>query len=107
MTAVLMQISLLDLVFSFDLVITAVGMVDENQLWVMVAAVVVSIGMMLIAEGAGTHINKGYIYFAMAFALIVEVLNIRMCNAKRKREAATHWGAWWDGGCCCGRSAIV
>lgn len=90
MTAVLMQISLLDLVFSFDLVITAVGMVDENQLWVMVAAVVVSIGMMLIAEGAGTHINKGYIYFAMAFALIVEVLNIRMCNAKRKREAATH-----------------
>ena len=41
MTAVLMQISLLDLVFSFDLVITAVGMVDENQLWVMVAAVVV------------------------------------------------------------------
>lgn len=121
MATVLMQICLLDLIFSLDSVITAVGMVDEDQLWVMVTAVVLSIGVMvlfaskvgefvnrhpsvkmlalsfliligvmLIAEGAGTHINKGYIYFAMAFALIVEVLNIRMRIAKQKRQVAAH-----------------
>ncbi|MFI7633864.1 TerC family protein [Nonomuraea sp. NPDC049400] len=106
-TSVILQIMVLDIVFSLDSVITAVGMVD--QLGVMIAAVVVSvlvmlfasgpisrfvdrhpsikmlalsflvlIGVVLIAEGLGQHIPKGYIYFAMAFSLVVELLNIRM-----------------------------
>ncbi|MDP9864382.1 MULTISPECIES: TerC family protein [Streptosporangium] len=106
-TAVILQIMVLDIVFSLDSVITAVGMVDE--LGVMVAAVIVSvvvmlfasgpisrfvdkhpsikmlalsflvlIGVVLIAEGFEQHISKGYIYFAMAFSLVVELLNIRM-----------------------------
>jgi predicted tellurium resistance membrane protein TerC len=104
---VIIQIMLLDIVFSLDSVITAIGMVDN--VWIMIAAVVVSIiGMMLfagkigafvqrhptikmlalsfllligttlIAEGLEFHIPKGYIYFAMAFAVFVEVLNIRL-----------------------------
>ena len=102
---VLIQIALLDVVFSLDSVITAVGMVDE--IWVMVTAIVIAvtvmlifaepvarfvenhptlkmlalsflilIGVMLVAEGVGAHMDKGYIYFAMFFALLVEVLNI-------------------------------
>jgi len=105
-TSVLIQIMLLDIVFSLDSVITAVGMVDE--IGVMIAAVVVAIGFMmafsgsisgfvsrhptikmlalsfliligvaLIAEGLDQHIPKGYIYFAMAFSVGVELLNIR------------------------------
>ncbi|MEV7966694.1 TerC family protein [Sphaerisporangium sp. NPDC088356] len=108
--AVIVQIMLLDVVFSLDSVITAVGMVDE--LGVMIAAVIVAvivmlfaagpisgfvekypsikmlalaflvlIGVVLIAEGLEQHISKGYIYFAMAFSLGVELLNIR---ARRK-----------------------
>jgi predicted tellurium resistance membrane protein TerC len=104
---VLIQIMLLDIVFSLDSVITAVGMVDE--LGVMVAAVVVAVGFMmffarpisrfvsqhptikmlalsfllmigvaLIAEGLDQHIPKGYIYFAMAFSVGVELLNLRV-----------------------------
>lgn len=104
---VLVQILLLDIVFSLDSVITAIGMV--NQIPIMVAAIVVSTGIMilashkiahfvdlhptlkmlalsflvligvaLIAEGFDTHIPKGYIYFAMAYALAVECLNIRL-----------------------------
>ena len=111
-TAVLIQIMLLDIVFSLDSVITAVGMVDE--IGVMVAAVVVAIGFMmafsgaisgfvsrhptikmlalsfliligvaLIAEGLDQHIPKGYIYFAMAFSVGVELLNLRV----RRRRA--------------------
>ncbi|MBE1588644.1 TerC family protein [Nonomuraea angiospora] len=111
--AVIVQIMVLDIVFSLDSVITAVGMVDE--LGVMIAAVVVAvlvmlfasgpisrfvdrhpsikmlalaflvlIGVVLIAEGFGQHIPKGYIYFAMAFSLVVELLNIR---ARGKRTA--------------------
>ena len=111
---VLMQIALLDVVFSLDSVITAVGIVSE--LWVIVVAMVVSmlvmlaaagpissfiekhptlkilalsflilIGIMLVAEGFGAHFNKGYIYFAMAFSLIVEMLNIRL-RSKRKAK---------------------
>ena len=110
--AVLVQIMLVDMVFSLDSIITAVGMVD--QLEVMIAAVVVSVGLMmvfagaigrfvsdhptikmlalsflvvvgvvLIAEGFDHHVPKGYVYFAMAFSIIVEMLNIRM----RKRSA--------------------
>jgi predicted tellurium resistance membrane protein TerC len=104
---VLAQILALDIVFSLDSVITAVGM--ASQLWVMVTAMVIAVGVMLIfagsigdfverhptvkilalsfllligvmlvAEGLGQHINKGYIYFAMAFALLVELLNMRL-----------------------------
>lgn len=102
---VLLQIALLDIVFSLDSVITAVGMVKE--IWVMVVAIILAvavmlifaepvsrfverhptvkmlalsflilIGVMLIAEGVGAHMDKGYIYFAMFFALIVEFMNI-------------------------------
>jgi predicted tellurium resistance membrane protein TerC len=106
-TGVLIQIMLLDVVFSLDSVITAVGMVDEIA--VMIAAIVIAIGFMmafsgpisgfvsrhptikmlalsfliligvaLIAEGLGQHIPKGYIYFAMAFSVGVELLNLRV-----------------------------
>jgi len=105
--AVIFQIMLLDIVFSLDSVITAVGMADS--LPVMVIAVVVAVGIMmvssgaisefvqrhptvkvlalsfllligmsLVAEGLGQHIPKGYIYFAMAFSVFVEVVNIRV-----------------------------
>ena len=106
MTSVILQIMVIDLVFSLDSIITAVGMVDEVA--IMIAAVVVSVGLMmlfakgigefvsnhptikmlalaflvvvgvvLMAEGLGHHVPKGYIYFAMAFSLGVELLNIR------------------------------
>lgn len=109
-TAVIVQILLLDVVFSLDSVITAVGMV--NQIGIMVAAVVVAvivmigfagaigrfverhptvkmlalsflllIGMTLMAEGFDQHISKGYIYSAMAFSVFVEVLNLRAKKA--------------------------
>ncbi|NML13934.1 TerC family protein [Azohydromonas caseinilytica] len=105
--AVILQIMVIDLVFSLDSIITAVGMVDEVA--VMIAAVIASVGMMmvfagpigrfvsdhptikmlalsflvavgvvLLAEGFGHHVPKGYIYFAMAFSLVVEMLNIRL-----------------------------
>jgi predicted tellurium resistance membrane protein TerC len=106
MTSVILQIMVIDLVFSLDSIITAVGMVDEVA--IMIAAVIASVGLMmafasgigrfvsnhpsikmlaltflvvvgvvLMAEGLGHHIPKGYIYFAMAFSVIVEMLNIR------------------------------
>ena len=105
--SVIVQIMLLDVVFSLDSVITAVGMVDE--LWVMVTAVVIAIaimmasaetignfvqrhptvkmlalsfllliGMSLILEGFEHHIPKGYIYFAMGFSVFVEMINMRL-----------------------------
>ncbi|MDZ4675381.1 MAG: TerC family protein, partial [Gemmatimonadota bacterium] len=105
--AVIVQILLLDIVFSLDSVITAVGMVDDIR--VMVAAVIIAVGFMilfarpistyvdrhptikmlalsfllligftLVAEGLDQHIPKGYIYFAMAFSVGVEMLNVRM-----------------------------
>ncbi len=108
------QILLLDIVFSLDSVITAVGMV--SQISIMVVAMVISmiimlvsagsisgfverhptikilalsflllIGVMLVGESFGAHISKGYIYFAMAFSLLVEVLNMRY----RKKNAVT------------------
>ncbi|WP_419840620.1 TerC family protein [Candidatus Poriferisodalis sp.] len=112
---VIVQILLLDLVFSLDSVITAVGMAD--RVGVMIAAVVIAVGVMLwssgpvmrfvgkhptvkmlalsfllligmslVAEGADFHIPKGYIYFAMGFAVLVEALNLRM---KRNRQSKT------------------
>ena len=116
--AIIVQIMLLDIVFSLDSVITAVGMARE--LAVMIAAVVVAVGVMLIfaravgefvehhptikilalsfllligvmlvADGLGQHIAKGYIYFAMAFSLLVEMLNLRM----HKKAAAAAPGS--------------
>ena len=111
--SVLIQIMILDIVFSLDSVITAVGMVD--QLGVMIAAVIVAvafmmlfakpvsnfvsrhptvkilalsfllmIGIALIAEGLDQHIPKGYIYFAMAFSVGVEMLNLRVRKVQEK-----------------------
>jgi predicted tellurium resistance membrane protein TerC len=111
--AVVIQIGLLDVVFSLDSVITAVGMAQHLE--IMIAAVVISIGVMLlfagaigafverhptmkmlalafllligimlVAEATGRHIERGYVYFAMAFSLGVELLNMR---ARRAREA--------------------
>jgi predicted tellurium resistance membrane protein TerC len=105
--AILVQIMLLDIVFSLDSVITAVGMAKDVR--IMIAAVVIAIvvmlvfagrisdfierhptmkmlalsfllliGVVLIADGFGQHVSKGYIYFAMAFSLFVEVLNMRI-----------------------------
>lgn len=104
---VIVQIALIDIVFSLDSVITAIGM--ARQIWVMVTAMVLAvlvmlvsagpishfierhptvkilalsflllIGVMLVAEGIGKEIEKGYIYFAMAFSLFVELLNMRL-----------------------------
>ena len=120
----LVQIAIMDIVFSLDSVITAVGMVnaDKENFWtgisVMVTAIVIAvgvmllsasrvsrfvkehptlkmlalsflilIGVMLVAEGIGTHIEKGYIYFAMFFALVVEFLNIRLAVLRKRRAA--------------------
>jgi len=114
-TSVIIQIMLLDIVFSLDSVITAVGMVDH--LWVMIAAVMIAVGIMmvsaegisafvhrhptvkmlalsfllligtsLIAEGFDHHIPKGYVYFAMGFSVFVEALNLRM----RKKANPVH-----------------
>lgn len=116
--AVLTQIVLMDLVFSLDSVITAIGMAE--QLAVMVIAVVIAvvimmvsvntvsdfvdkhptvkmlalsflllIGVMLVAEGFDQHIPKGYIYFAMAFSVFVEMINLRLRGPK-KDEAPVH-----------------
>ena len=115
-TAIILQIIIIDMVFSLDSIITAVGMVDEVA--VMIAAVIVSVGLMmlfaraigdfvsahpsikmlalsfllvvgvmLIAEGFDHKVPKGYIYFAMAFSVAVEMLNIRM-RKKKKAVAA-------------------
>jgi predicted tellurium resistance membrane protein TerC len=110
--AVIAQIAVLDIVFSLDSVITAVGMAQHLSVMVaaMIAAVAVMlvfagpvgdfverhptvkmlalsflilIGVMLVAEAFGKHIDKGYIYFAMAFSLLVEILNLRMRKARR------------------------
>ena len=110
--SVIVQIMLLDIVFSLDSVITAVGMVDE--LWVMIAAVMISVGIMmasaeaisafvhrhptvkmlalsfllligmsLILEGFDQHIRKGYIYFAMGFSVFVEMINLRLRKSRK------------------------
>jgi len=113
--SIIIQIMILDIIFSLDSVITAIGVASE--LWVMVTAIVLAVGVMLIfagkvskfievhptlkmlalsfliligvmlvSEGLGKHIDKGYIYFAMGYALLVEALNIRM-SKKRKAKA--------------------
>jgi predicted tellurium resistance membrane protein TerC len=123
--AVILQIMVVDIVFSLDSIITAVGMVDRIE--VMIAAVVLSVGLMmvfagsigrfvsdhptikmlalsflvvvgvtLIAEGFDHHVPKGYIYFAMAFSIAVEMLNIRM-RKRAKKPAALHAAYVRDG----------
>ena len=116
--AVIVQIMIVDLVFSLDSIITAVGMVDDVK--IMIAAVVVSValmmvfagpigrfvsdhptikmlalaflvvvGVVLVAEGFGHHVPKGYVYFGMAFSLGVEMLNIHR-RKKSARKVALH-----------------
>ena len=111
--AVLLQIALIDLVFSLDSVITAVGMVEELE--IMIGAVVVSvlfmwvsaktvgdfvennptvkmlamsflllIGMVLVAEGFGHHVPKGYIYFSLGFSIFVESLNLKIKSMSKQ-----------------------
>ncbi len=115
--SVMVQVALLDIVFSLDSVITAVGMAKEIE--VMVAAIIIAVGVMLFcadaisgfieahpsvkmlalsfliligvmltAEAMGMHIKKGYIYFAMAFALFVEVLNLRTRQRRSAKQQA-------------------
>ena len=114
-SGVIVQILLLDIVFSLDSVITAVGM--ANEVWVMITAVTIALGVMLafagkiadfvnrhptlkmlalsfliligvtlVGEGLGQHIPKGYIYFSMAFAFGVEMLNLKLRSRQRKQE---------------------
>jgi predicted tellurium resistance membrane protein TerC len=111
-TSVIVQIGLIDIVFSLDSVITAVGLADDVA--VMIIAIVIAVGVMmfaagaigrfvddhptikmlalsflvligvaLIAEGIDVHIPKGYIYFAMAFSVVVEMLNIRIRGGRK------------------------
>jgi predicted tellurium resistance membrane protein TerC len=115
---VLVQIALIDIVFSLDSVVTAVGM--ANEVAIMIAAIILAVGFMivaagaisafverhptvkmlalsfllligvtLIAEGLGQHIPKGYVYFAMAFSVFVEALNLRARTPKSARTAAS------------------
>ena len=116
--AVILQIMIVDLVFSLDSIITAVGMVDDVR--IMIVAVIASValmmlfagpigrfvsdhptikmlalsflvvvGVVLVAEGFGTHVPKGYVYFGMAFSLGVEMLNIRL-RKKSGRKVELH-----------------
>lgn len=108
-------IGVMDIVFSLDSVITAVGMLPPDQIWLMAVAIIIAmavmlfaakaisdfvdrnptlkilalsflilIGVMLTAEGLGQHIDRGYIYFAMGFACVVELINLQI----RKRKVA-------------------
>ena len=110
-TAILVQMVLINVVFSLDSVITAVGM--ANDVWVMIVSVIISmlvmlwasepisnfvnhnpsikilalsflvlIGVSLLGEGLGQHMNKGYIYFAMAFSFTIELINLRLDKQK-------------------------
>jgi len=126
MVHVITMIMLMDLIFSLDSVITAVGMVQAKEGWptwlplaIMITAVMIAIavmlifarpisdfvekhptvkmlalsfllliGVMLVADGFGQHIPKGYIYFAMAFSLFVEILNMRLRNVSKPRKLA-------------------
>lgn len=115
-SAIIAQIIVIDMVFSIDSIITAVGMVPEDQVIVMIAAVIIAVGVMfvasgpiagfvakhpttkmlalafllligvsLVADGMGYHIEKGYIYAAMAFSVLVEAVNIFAKQRKLKR----------------------
>jgi len=108
-TVIVVQIAVIDIVFSLDSVFTAVGLARADQVPIMVVAIVISIlvmmlvsrsisqfvdthptikvlalaflvlvGVALVADGLGTHIPKGYLYFAMAFSVVVEMVNLRL-----------------------------
>lgn len=126
-SSVIVQIGLLDIIFSIDSVITAVGMVHSGEgahpggIYVMITAIVIAvlvmmffagpvsafvekhptvkmlalsflllIAVMLIADAAGTHIEKGYIYFAMGFALMVEFFNLRSAAKRKQKQLKEH-----------------
>ena len=116
--SIIVQILILDIVFSLDSVITAVGMVEPEMVIVMILSVIIAviimlfaadpisnfvqkhptvkmlalsflvmIGVSLLIEGWGGHVEKGYIYVAMGFSVLVEMLNLRMkANARKKKE---------------------
>jgi len=117
LAAVIVQIVMLDIVFSVDSIITAVGMTDDVPIMVIAVIVTVAvmmlaadplanfiranptivmlalgfllmIGMALVAEGFGAHVPKGYLYAAMAFSALIEGLNMLARRARQKREAA-------------------
>ena len=115
---ILLQIVVMDIVFSLDSVITAVGLgppvpimvtamvlsmivmlgfakpigdfVDRNpSMKVLALSFLIMIGALLVVEGAGVHVNKGYVYFAMGFSFVVDVINIQMRKARARGEAAS------------------
>lgn len=117
LTRIVAQIMVIDIVFSLDSVITAVGIAGD-KFWVMATAMIIAvlmmmlfakavgdfvnanpsmqilalsflllIGVLLLAEGLGTHVSKGYVYFAMVFSLLVEVVNMRRRKKLAKRSA--------------------
>jgi predicted tellurium resistance membrane protein TerC len=121
LASVIVQIILIDLVFSLDSVITAVGM--SNEIVIMVLAVIIAVGVMMLAagsisafvekhatvkmlalsflvmigvalliEGMGEHINKNYIYFAMGFSVLVEMLNLRMMRNRLLKGTGAKMG---------------
>jgi len=116
--AIVLQIAIIDIVFSLDSVFTAVGLADADQVPIMVLAIVISIlvmlllarqvsefvdkhptvkvlalsflilvGLALVADGWGLHIPKGYLYFAMAFSVGVEMINLRLRKLLNRRKA--------------------
>ena len=121
-TVIVVQIAIIDIVFSLDSVFTAVGLATPEQVPVMVAAIVIAVlvmmwlsgpisdfvevhptvkilalaflilvGMALVAEGADFHIPKGYLYFAMAFSVVVEMINIRLRKLlDARRQSHSH-----------------
>jgi predicted tellurium resistance membrane protein TerC len=115
--AIIVQIGIIDIVFSLDSVFTAVGLAEPHQVPIMVAAIVVAIfvmmvlagpisdfveahptvkvlalaflilvGMALVADGLDTHVPKGYLYFAMAFSVCVEMINLKLRKALDRRR---------------------
>lgn len=117
--AIVVQIAIIDIVFSLDSVFTAVGLANPDQVPIMVAAIVISIlvmmglagpiskfveqhptvkvlalsflilvGLALVADGWGLHIPKGYLYFAMAFSVGVEMINLRLRKLLDRRKAS-------------------
>jgi predicted tellurium resistance membrane protein TerC len=118
-SGIIIQIILLDIIFSFDSILTAVGLTDH--IIIMVIAVVLSIGIMIIfsgrisdfihkhpsmevlalgfliligfmifLEGLGKEIPKGYIYFAVVFSMIIEMVNIRVRNSRKRAREEAH-----------------
>lgn len=121
-SSAIVQIMLIDMVFSLDSVITAVGM--AKQIWVMIAAIVIAvlvmmifaesvssyvekhptlkmlalsflilIGVLLVADGLHQHLDRAYVYFAMGFAFVVELLNLRVRALNKRRDTAARRNA--------------